>query len=300
MQFVRAGSANTVGADLVKRSDTTALTTGTVTFYLVARRGDNAGRWFKAADDSWSATEITAGTSDTPESEGHWTVEIAAAAWTAGMSYRLYATHDGSDYVTYSDDILCLTAAGSWPDADDSVLLSLAEIKTHLRIDTDYSDEDDTLLAYIDAATTWAEHYNGRKFIQDTCVEVFDAFPTVFRPRWSPLVSVTSIQYIDTAGATQTLDSGVYDLDTTTEPGRIALAHSQRWPSIRSDINAVTLTYVAGEAAAGADVPQIKRHAVAMIVGSLYENREDASPIAIKTVPFGARQLLNIDRLMNV
>jgi len=110
MQFVRARQANTVGADMVQRTGRSAVTDGTVTFYLVARRGDDAGKWFKAADSSWSATEVTAGTSDAPESEGHWTVEIATAAWTAGVTYRLYASHSGGDYIAYSDDVYCLPA----------------------------------------------------------------------------------------------------------------------------------------------------------------------------------------------
>ena len=42
-------------------------------------------------------------------------------------------------------------------------VVSVAEIKSHLRIDT--SDEDTLLGVYIDAATEMAENYCGRHFI---------------------------------------------------------------------------------------------------------------------------------------
>jgi hypothetical protein len=58
------------------------------------------------------------------------------------------------------------------------------------------------------------------------------------------------------------------------EPARIRLADGQTWPSLQSDrINAIQITYVAGYASAY-QVPAGIRHAIKLLAGDLYENRE--------------------------
>lgn len=296
MQFVRSQQANTVGFDVLSRTASLPVTEGVeVTLYLVARSGDNAGKWWAADAAEWSATEAAAGTA-AHESRGHWIAEIAEAAWTAGVSYRAYGVADDDDYIVHSTDILCLTATGGWPEGDGTYPVSVVELKAHLRIDADDDTEDLLLAAYIAAATQWCEEYNGRKFLDTTCVEVFDAFPTQFEPRNHPLSSVTSIVYTDTDGDAQTLDAADYQVDTQSETPRIVVAYNGSWPDTRAVPNAVTLTYVAGYGADADDVPQIKRHAILMLAGSLYENRETTSPIQIHQVPYGVTALLGIDR----
>ena len=105
MQYFTAAQANTVHADIVARADGSPITSGTITFYLMALTGDNAGKWFKTADDTWSATEQSSGTG-THKADGHWTCSVDSAAWTSGVRYQLYAKESGDLHVPYSEEIV--------------------------------------------------------------------------------------------------------------------------------------------------------------------------------------------------
>ena len=138
-----------------------------------------------------------------------------------------------------------------------------------------------------------------RKYLTATCVEKFDDWPSdnVIRPRYSPLIAVTSITYIDTAGAVQTWAPGERDVDVTTEPGRITPAYSYSFPSLRGDQNGITLTYTAGYGVSASDTPEDIRTAVFLLVAHLYRNREATTEQALSQVPFGVRAMLDMRRL---
>jgi uncharacterized phiE125 gp8 family phage protein len=156
--------------------------------------------------------------------------------------------------------------------------LSLSEAKLHLRVDGD--DEDELIGSLITAAREYCETSTNRQFVTATFVGKLDEFPTELENGWyeitlprPPLQSVSSITYVDTAGATQTLSAGVYAADTSIEPGRVRLAYNQTWPTIRTQPNAISITFVAGYGDA-ADVPESIRAAMKLILGHLYANRE--------------------------
>lgn len=298
MQFVRSGRANVVGFDVLSLSDNRPVTGGVdVTLCLVARSGADAGAWWNGATGDWSQTEAVAATA-THESRGHWIAEIAAEAWTAGVSYRVYGVASDDDYVVHSTDVLCLTSSGQWPEAEGTGPVGVTELKAHLRLDADDEEEDVLLAAYLAAATQWAEARAGRLFLLKTCVDAFDAFPSIIEPWRAPLYDVTSIIYVDNQGTERTLDASHYRVDKSKAWGRITPAYGESWPSTHAVLGAVTVTYRAGYGEEGADVPSLYRNAIMMIAGSLYENREETSPLAIHDVPFGAKMLLDIDRLV--
>ena len=147
------------------------------------------------------------------------------------------------------------------------LVVSVADAKHHLRVT--HTDDDTYIQSLILAATHHCEEFQRRKYLEQTVVEKFDSFPAIIRPRYSPLVSVTSIQYVDTAGSTQTLDVAEYDVDTTEEPGRVKPAYTKSWPSIRDVINAVTLTYLAGYGTAD-QVREEFKQAILLMVGDMY------------------------------
>jgi hypothetical protein len=63
-----------------------------------------------------------------------------------------------------------------------------------------------------------------------------------------PLIDITQIQYVDSAGDTQTLSTDVYTVDADSTPGRFYLSYNQSWPTTRSTPKAVTVSYRAGYA----------------------------------------------------
>jgi hypothetical protein len=120
MQFVKAGQANTVSADL--NDGTSAITTGAVQHYLRALTGSNAGKWWTGS--AWAATETAAG-SGTSRGRGHWDCSIAEAAWTVGVVYQTYAVHDGGIQIHYRDEVFVLPAAGVAIVPTDSTVVQI-------------------------------------------------------------------------------------------------------------------------------------------------------------------------------
>lgn len=112
MQAVIPGQANTVKADLVSRSSGAPITEGTVTFYLVAINGPNAGQWFRASDGSWQTSQSPAGTG-THLADGHWLCTIGATAWAYGVMYLLYAKEENDLHTPYSEQVVPSLAVGA-------------------------------------------------------------------------------------------------------------------------------------------------------------------------------------------
>jgi uncharacterized phiE125 gp8 family phage protein len=173
--------------------------------------------------------------------------------------------------------------------------VSASEAKSHMRVDT---TADDTYIGtLITVARQNVENHLRRALINQTWELVLDEFPAgVFRLPKPPLVSVTSIKYTDEDAVEATFSSANYLVDTDTEPGRVVLKNGVSWPAVTlKEAGAVRVRYVAGYGAAGSNVPQAIRQAILLVIGSLYENREDvlvAQGVTVTTLPFGVEALL--------
>lgn len=169
--------------------------------------------------------------------------------------------------------------------------ITVDEVKAHLRITT--TDDDDYLDALIAAATTQAEsEINGAIAYQKWYLKL-DCFRDIIYLPKPPCLSVTSITYDDSDGNSQTLASTVYDVDTDSTRARITIADGQSWPSVDNSTNVIQILFICGYATA-AEVPQAIKHAILMIVGSLYENREDTTFGSPSIVPLASKNLLSI------
>lgn len=173
--------------------------------------------------------------------------------------------------------------------------VTLDEAKIHLRVVT--TTEDQYINALCLSATAWAEKFQNRTFVTRPRTMVLDKFPTVIRPLYPPLVSVTSIVYIDIDGAEQTLASTDYRVDAVTEPGRITVAYDLSWPDTRDVTNAVTISYKAGYGNAAA-VPDDVKHAIKIMLTHFFENRLPVSDVKMETVPLSVMNLLWSDRML--
>jgi uncharacterized phiE125 gp8 family phage protein len=167
--------------------------------------------------------------------------------------------------------------------------VTLAEAKADRRIDN--VDSDTQLGSLIMAARSMAETYTGRQLMPATYEFRLDRFALpVLLPR-PPLASVTSIVYVDTQGAAQTLDPGEYQIDATALPARLLPAFGKVWPWTRWQLNAVKITFVAGYADAGS-VPVMIRRAILLLVGHWYENREPVVMGTATPLPMAVDSLL--------
>lgn len=179
--------------------------------------------------------------------------------------------------------------------------LDLPALRLHCKIDLiGGSHPDDTVLtAALDGARRYAEHYTQTSIGEQTLELALDAFPVswITLPR-GPVTSITSVKYLDQAGGLQTLDPGAYKLDTYQTPARLFPAFGTSWPSTRCEVNAVLIRYVAG--AVTAEIDQAVISALKLIVGHLYENREDSTPGTINNIPLGADALLDTVRVWSM
>lgn len=152
------------------------------------------------------------------------------------------------------------------PPAEDPV--TVAEATKWARI-TD-TTENSLITSLIKAATANAEQITGRVFVTQTWTLSLDEFADEIQ-LLQPLASVSSITYIDTNGANQTLSNSVYVADTV--EGKVYPAYNQTWPSVRAIPNAITITFVSGYGAATA-VPESIKSWIRIRVATLYEHRE--------------------------
>ncbi len=156
--------------------------------------------------------------------------------------------------------------------------VTLDEVKAHLREtkateDADIMSKVRTVIGQLDGP----EGLLNRALITQTLemtVNRFWGWPLVLR--LPPMVSVTSITYLDVDGDSQTLATSEYrvlNAATPTAQGRIELAFGSSWPSTRAVEQAVTITYVAGYGARN-DVPEYIRHLILVMVKMLFDERE--------------------------
>lgn len=151
--------------------------------------------------------------------------------------------------------------------------VTLDEVKDWVR--QDHAADDSLLSGLITAARQLIEQQTGLVFLPATYRLVADQFPswTLRLPRY-PLRSVSSIQYVDSTGTLQTLDSSLYQTDTDSTPGLVEPVYGEVWPTARYQARAVRVTFEAGYSLA-ADIPGPLKQAVKLLVALGYANRGD-------------------------
>lgn len=179
--------------------------------------------------------------------------------------------------------------------------LSLADVKRHLRIGLDWSDEDPELQGWIAAARREAERISGQALVAQTLRYTFDEFPDweIELPR-PPLVSVSSIKYVDADGVTQTILAADYSVITTRRPGIVEPAYGEAWPTAREQADACQVNFVAGHpvttvaAAISAGAQTVTPASMAgIVVGSVLvidtgAKREEVAVTAVTATTFTA------------
>jgi len=174
------------------------------------------------------------------------------------------------------------------------------EVKGHLRVDTE-TERARVESILIPSATQMAEAETGRQLITATWTLYLDSFPTsgtkIELPR-PPLQSVSSIKYYDTQGTIQTwAAAGNYSVMAPVGPfaesGYIVPAYGITYPSTYGQPNSVEIAFVAGYGLTFASVPGAIRAALLLLVGEMFERREEAIVgAAIGSVPLAAHRLL--------
>jgi uncharacterized phiE125 gp8 family phage protein len=187
----------------------------------------------------------------------------------------------------------------SGPDVEP---ITTADAKSHLRVDT--AADDDYIDLLITVARRTVEYWRNEALITQTWKLVMDAFPgedrlTLPKP---PLQSITHVKYTPKDDSLTTFSSDSYIVDTDSDPGRLVLKSGESWPGDTLQIvNGVEITFVAGYGDAASDLPEELVHAMKLMVGHWYENREQvavgrSAVTRAEEIPMGAQWLIWFDR----
>lgn len=178
--------------------------------------------------------------------------------------------------------------------APADALLTLAELKAHLRVD--HAEEDTLLEGLIAAATAYLDGWSGvlgRCLIQQTWRQDAESFAAA-SPLPFPDISSVSVAYTDANGSDQALDASVYQLVNRAAGSFLVLRNGQGWPAVATRPDAVRVTLVAGYGETAAHVPAAVRQAALLLCGHWYQSREAVSmkPGESREVPLTVSALL--------
>lgn len=146
--------------------------------------------------------------------------------------------------------------------------VSLDEAKRRLRVTFD--DDDDDIDLMISSARDHAEKYCNTRFAEQTVEMKCDGFCDFVRLPEAPVKSITTVSYVDTAGASQAVPETVYELRNDGLEASIALKYGEQWPPIQMG-SRIVVTAIVGYAAP----PPAVKHAILLHLGDAYENREN-------------------------
>lgn len=158
-------------------------------------------------------------------------------------------------------------------------LLSLAECKQFLRID--HADDDSSIEAFRDAVTAYLDGLSGilgRALINQTWKVNLCAWPRLaIRLPFSPVSAITSIKYWDTAtpSVQQTVSASNYSLLEDALSPFVKFVPAFSAPALYDREDAIEVLFVAGYGADSTSVPAAIKAAALLMIGHLFEHRED-------------------------
>lgn len=168
--------------------------------------------------------------------------------------------------------------------------VSLAEAKAQCRVDS--AEEDGLIAGYILAARQHVETYVRRALITQTWDQTIDELGAEIVLQRPPVQSVTSVKYLDSAGAEQTLAPSQYRLvQRSTGEFVIVPAYGVSWPTVQGVESAVTVRFVAGYLPGA--LPEPLRQGVLMLVSHWYDNRAAVAARGdVAEIPLGFEPLV--------
>jgi len=163
--------------------------------------------------------------------------------------------------------------------------LSTPNAIAHCRAPDDGTD-DTVIAACVASARAHVESVTGTRMVTQTVSMKTDCWADLANLPMAPVQSVSSISYVDTEGNVQTLSTDVYETRLEILEPAVVLKWNQTWPTIRAG-SQITVTAVVGYGSAGSQPPECL-HAIRLIVGDFYAQRESVADDAMISAPLAA------------
>ena len=202
--------------------------------------------------------------------------------------------------------------------ADSTDLISLATAKSFLRVT--HSAEDTLITTMIGAAIEVAQNYTNSRFLESQYIMFMETWDDVYVSNhyttslsngaylttggyvgkdglnqivlpYAPLDSVTHVKYYDSSNTQQTWTENTdYTVHTfINQKGFIEVMNNVTYPNVYERADAIEIKFKAGYGNQADDVPEPIKTAILLILGFMYEKREDT----VSRLPKASEYLLD-------
>lgn len=182
-------------------------------------------------------------------------------------------------------------------EAPATTPVTAAEVKEQLRIE--HTDDDALIARLINVAVAYTDVQGalGHAMITQKWGQWVDGTPPqTVKLLLGPLIAVTAVKYYDTSGTLQTDTLSNYEIFGTEFSSTIGPKEGFAWPVTQDRPDAIRIEYTIGYGSASTDIPETLRHALMMLIGHWYDNRETTMMDELSNVPYGFDALMDMHR----
>lgn len=172
--------------------------------------------------------------------------------------------------------------------------VSLSELKGHLRIDQDFTDDDLFLQGLISAGRMHVENASSRTLIRSKWRMKLDVFPAwnVELPNPPVMSDPVEVTYVPSDGVFNPVSFSNFRTDRDAIQPVIRPQWNGFWPTVRGAENDVTVSYWAGYGDSPHHVPAPARHCILLLAAHWFSNREAVVPGGMNPVPMAVELML--------
>jgi len=166
--------------------------------------------------------------------------------------------------------------------------VTLAEVKSHLRLNANDPTHDENLNLLLEAATERLEQDLDRQLITATYEQNQFTWSESYevKLRSKAVTSVASVVYVDEDGVQQTLDSSAYVFDQSR--GSLFPVAGTEWPCVQpNNPNAIRISFTAGYGSDADCMPRLFKTAIMLGVGKwFYDPAQEGSALHSQEIAY--------------